>query len=147
VRRTSGRWKRLIAVPAVVLALLAAPVAAHAAFTYSAQKLQPVTAGVIKAPATATVKCERTGLLWWAQTVLTVTAYDSVTYANYYDVKIFTPTGALIHAADLSTAAGRTVAADRDPGTWKYEIRASYKVPGSTNTWTGLPLKGDVRCP
>ncbi|MET1087505.1 MAG: hypothetical protein ABWY04_10340 [Arthrobacter sp.] len=146
MRTRNTRLRQCLSAAAVVLALVCAPVTAHAAFTSVSQAKQLVSAGVMSPPAAATVTCERQGFLWWAQSVITVSSYSAVLRANYYDVKIFNPDETLVHTGDLSTAAGRTATQSRNAGTWKYEIRAHYKVPGSTNTWSGLPLKGEVRC-
>jgi hypothetical protein len=129
--------------------LTSVPIAAHASFSSLAQASQRVTAGSMTPPASAAVnmKCDDR-FLFWVKPKFTVTSYAPVTRANYYDVKLFDPSANLQHTGDLSTAAGKAYVSDQYQwvGTWKYEIRAHYKVPGSTNIWSSEPLAGTLNC-
>lgn len=100
------------------------------------------------ASAAVSMKCDPWFIPIFVKPRITVTSYASVARANYYDIKLFDPSGDLQRTGDLSTAAGRSYVADQYqwPGTWKYEIRAHYKVPGSTNIWSSEPLTGTLNC-
>ncbi|MBT2584919.1 SipW-dependent-type signal peptide-containing protein [Arthrobacter sp. ISL-95] len=136
--------RALVIVAVVVLGLIAGPTAAVAAFTDSERATPQFSAAVIPAPATANVSMKCTlGL----HTVVTVNSYGPVANANYYEVKIYDRFGSLEFTGDPSQAAGRTYSSGIEIiGTWSYEIRGLYKVPGSNNFWTGKPLKGTMTC-
>ncbi|MCU1517880.1 MAG: hypothetical protein JWQ75_2601 [Pseudarthrobacter sp.] len=148
MRSRNTRWRKYVSAAMAVLILICVPAAAHAAFRSSSQGSQAVTAGIMAPPASASVAmtCENR-FLWWARSRITVSSFAAVSRANYYDVKLYDPSGNLEHTGDLSTAAGKTYTSQLQLiGTWSYEIRAHYKVPGSTNTWTGQPLRGTLTC-
>lgn len=136
--------RALVIVAVVVFGLVVAPTAAVAAFTDIERATPQFSAASIPAPATASVTMKCTlGL----HTVVTVNSYGPAANANYYEVKIYDRLGNLEFTGDLSQAAGRTYSSGIEIiGTWSYEVRGYYKVPGSTNFWTGKPLKGTMTC-
>ncbi|MFW0771966.1 hypothetical protein ACLRGI_02210 [Paenarthrobacter nitroguajacolicus] len=136
--------RALVIVAVVVLGLLAGPTAAVAAFTGSDRATPQFSAASILAPASASVTMRCTlGL----HTTVTVNSYGTVANANYYEVKVYDRSGNLEFTGDLSHAAGRTYSSGIEIiGTWSYEIRGYYKVPGTNNSWTGKPLKGTMTC-
>jgi hypothetical protein len=150
VRYGTIPWRKCLGIFLAVSIFTSIPIAAYASFTSSAQASQRVTTGSMTPPASAAVsmKCDDR-FLFWVKPKVTVASYAPVPRANYYDIKLFDPSGNLQYTGDLSTATGKSYAADQYqwPGTWKYEIRANYKVPGSPNMWSSPPLTGTLNCP
>ncbi|WP_026542346.1 hypothetical protein [Paenarthrobacter nicotinovorans] len=139
-----GFLRTLVIAAAVVLGLAAAPTAAFAAFTGTAQSAPQFSAASLAAPAAANVSM---ACSFGIRATITVNSFSTVTNANYHDVKIFDRSGNLEFTGDLSKAAGKTYTSGYEIiGTWSYEIRGYYKVPGTTNTWTGKVLKGSLSC-
>lgn len=136
--------RALVIVAVVVLGLVAGPTAAVAAFTDSERATPQFSAATILAPASASVTMRCTlGL----HTTVTVNSYGTVANANYHEVRVYDRSGNLEFTGDLSQAAGRSYSSGIEIiGTWSYEIRGYYKVPGSNNFWTGKPLKGTMTC-
>jgi hypothetical protein len=135
----------------VGIALLAVPaVAAHAAFTASAAARVTVSTGILAAPdaAKTAVTATCTGKNKKHQLGIAVGTFVPVTGANYHSLTIKDPDGVIEKTADLTTTAGRSYS---DPkaatGTWTWEIRGDYRVPNTTNVWTGKTLKGTIYCP
>ncbi|UKA50524.1 hypothetical protein LFT48_02980 [Arthrobacter sp. FW305-123] len=136
--------RALVIVAVVVLGLIAGPTAAVAALTDNERATPQFSAAIIPAPATASVTMRCT---FGLQTVVTVNSYGAVANANYYEVKVYDRSGNLEFTGDLSHAAGRTYSSGIEIiGTWSYEVRGYYKVPGSSNSWSGKPLKGTMTC-
>jgi len=136
--------RALVIVAVVVLGLIAGPTAAMAAFSDSERATPQFSAAVIAAPASAnaTMRCT-----FGLQAVVTVNSYGPVANANYYEVKIYDRSGNLEFTGDLSQSAGRTYSSGIEIiGTWSYEIRGYYKVPGTNNSWMGKPFKGTMTC-
>ncbi|VXC26008.1 conserved exported hypothetical protein [Arthrobacter sp. 9V] len=136
--------RALVIVAVVVLGLIAGPTAAVAAFTDGEAAAPQFSAASIQAPVTASVTMKCTlGL----HTAVTVNSYGPVVNANYYEIKVYDRSGNLEFTGDLSQAAGRTYSSGIEIiGTWSYEIRGYYKVPGTNNSWTGKPFKGTMTC-
>ncbi len=151
MRFGNTRMWRPVCAALILLTLLWAPSAANAAFTSTQQASQAVSTETILPPATASVSmtCDNR-FLWWARSKITVTSYASATArANYYDIRIFKPSGDLAATAEITkvSASPYTYTSGIEViGTWKYEIRAYYKVPGSTNIWSSQALTGTLNC-
>ncbi|MFI2565943.1 hypothetical protein [Paenarthrobacter sp. NPDC018779] len=136
--------RTLMAVAVVVIGHLAAPTAALASFKDSEQAAPQFSAANISAPASANVTMSCT---FGIRATVTVNSFSAVANANYHEVKIFDRSGNLEFTGDLSKAAGKTYTSGYEViGTWSYEIRGYYKVPGTSNTWTGKVLKGNLTC-
>ncbi|WP_429390149.1 SipW-dependent-type signal peptide-containing protein [Paenarthrobacter sp. TE4293] len=136
--------RALVIAVAVLLGLVAAPSAAFAAFTDTARANPQFSTASLAAPAAAnvTMTCS-----FGIRATVTVNSFSTVANANYHDIKIFDRSGNLEFTGDLSKAAGKTYTSGYEViGTWTYEIRGYYKVPGTSNTWTGKVLKGNLSC-
>jgi predicted ribosomally synthesized peptide with SipW-like signal peptide len=142
---TRNSFLRTLVIAAVVLlGLIAAPTAAFAAFTDTERATPQFTAASLAAPANASVSMTCS---FGIRATVTVNSFSTVTNANYHDIKIFDRSGNLEFTGDLSKTAGKTYTSGYEViGTWSYEIRGYYKVPGTTNTWTGKTLKGTLSC-
>ncbi|WP_159704999.1 SipW-dependent-type signal peptide-containing protein [Arthrobacter sp. 18067] len=142
---TRNSFLRTLVIAAVVLlGLIAAPTAAFAAFTDTERATPQFSAASLAAPAAAnvTMSCS-----FGIRATVTVNSFSAVTNANYHDVKIFDRSGNLEFTGDLSKASGKSYTSGYEViGTWSYEIRGYYKVPGTSNTWTGKVLKGNLSC-
>lgn len=144
--------RTLAAAILLLLALAGAPAAAVAAFTGTGSAAPRYSAASLPAPSAAatnvTFVCLRHGNDITA--TITVVAYGTVPQANYHQITITPPTGAVV-TGDLSQLTGRTFAyafsrKDSGPVEWTYEIQGQYKVPGTTNVWSGTPLAGTLTC-
>ncbi|MGJ3192918.1 SipW-dependent-type signal peptide-containing protein [Paenarthrobacter sp. FR1] len=136
--------RTLVIIAVVVLGLVAAPTAAFAAFTDMDRATPAFSAASIPAPASAnvTMSCS-----FGLRATVTVNSFSAATHANYHDVKLFDRSGNLEFTGDLSKASGKSYTSGLEIiGTWTYEIRGYYKVPGTSNTWTGKVLKGTLTC-
>lgn len=136
--------RTVTALAAVLLAMIAAPAAAVAIFTDGDRATPEFSAASILAPGSAdvTIVCQNGG-----RVTVTVNSYSAATYANYHEIKIWNNSGNLEFTGDLSKTTGRTyTSGPGHVGNRTYEIRGSYKVPGTTNTWTGKALKGTLSC-
>ncbi|GAA2870134.1 hypothetical protein [Paenarthrobacter ilicis] len=134
----------LVIIAVVLLGLVAAPAAAFAAFTGSDRATPQFSAASLAAPAAAnvTMSCS-----FGLRTTVTVNSFSTVANANYHEIKIYDRAGSLEFTGDLSKAAGKTYTSGIEIiGTWTYEIRGYYKVPGTSNAWTGKVLKGSMSC-
>lgn len=130
----------LVSVPAV---------AAHAAFTASAAATTSMSSRTLAAPNPATTPVTATcpGKGKRHQLDITVGAFTPVPGANYHRLTITDPAGAVQQSAALSPATGGSYSnASAAAGVWTYEIRGDFLVPGSSNTWTGAPMRGTVTC-
>ncbi|GLU59575.1 hypothetical protein [Paenarthrobacter ureafaciens] len=142
--RTRELIRTITALAAVLLAMMTAPAAALAIFTNVDRATSEYSAASIPAPATAnvTMVCQNGG-----RVTITVNSNSTATYANYHEIKIYDRSGSLEFTGDLSKSTGRTYSSGPGhAGNRTYEIRGSYKVPGTTNTWTGNPLNGVLSC-
>lgn len=134
----------LLILAAVIMGMVAAPAAALAVLTGSDRAATQYTAASIPAPAAAnvTMTCQ-----YGTRATVTVKSYSAATYANYHDIKIFNRSGTLEFTGDLSKTTGKTYTSGYEViGTWTYEIRGYYKVPGTSSVWTGKVLKGTLTC-
>ncbi|WP_284974110.1 hypothetical protein [Arthrobacter sp. efr-133-TYG-104] len=140
------RLPRLAAIGvAVVVALFAAPAAALAAFTTSDAANPQYSAARLAAPASANVSMSCTANN--RRATVTVNSFSTVTYANYHEIKVYNRSHVLEFTGDLSTAAGKTYTSGIETiGTWTYEIRGYYKIPGTSRMWTGTALTGSLVC-
>ncbi|MFF1828551.1 hypothetical protein [Paenarthrobacter sp. NPDC058040] len=136
---------RSIAVALVVAAgVFTGSTAASAAFRDVEQASPQFSAASLAAPAAAnvTMSCQ-----FAIRATVTVNSFSTVANANYHEIKIFDRSGNLEFTGDLSKAAGKTYTSGYEViGTWSYEIRGYYKVPGTSNAWTGKVLKGNLAC-
>lgn len=138
-------WRALAGVTALAVSMMAWPAAALAAFSdienataqYSAMRLlAPTGADVI-------MTCSANG----AKVAVDVDSFAEVPGANYHEIKLYNPRGTLEFTGDLGKNAGKSYKSGIQPvGTWTYEIRGYYKVPGSTNMWKGSALTGILTC-
>ncbi|MFK0002826.1 hypothetical protein ACIQTZ_23110 [Paenarthrobacter sp. NPDC090520] len=136
---------RSVAVAVVVAAgVFSGSTAAMAAFRDTEQAAPQFSTASLAAPAAAnvTMSCQ-----FGIRATVTVNSFSTVANANYHEVKIFDRSGNLEFTGDLSKAAGKTYTSGYEViGTWSYEIRGYYKVPGTSNAWTGKVLKGNLTC-
>lgn len=143
--RTGNCFLRLLVITiAVLMGMISAPAAALAAFTDNERATSQYSAASIPAPASAivTMACS-----FGIRATITVNSHSTATHANYHEIKIYDRTGKLEFTGDLSKPSGKTYTSGYEIiGTWSYEIRGSYKVPGTFNTWTGKALKGNLSC-
>jgi len=136
----------------VVAALVFAPSTAFAAFSGSTQSQLTVSAAKLLAPAASATKVNTSCGVgnWWGSANIMVSSYGNVPGANYYELKVLDPHGAVAFTGDLSSAVGKQYSflnwSSNIRGTWTYEIRGYYKVPGSTNAWAGSALSGIILC-
>lgn len=151
MRSKTTKWRKYVIAALVLVFVTSIPLAAHASFSASTQASQKVTTGAMPPPASAAVSmnCDDRVFLFFVKPRITVTSYAPVARANYYDIKIYDPSGNLQYTGNLGTEAGKSYTADQYKfvGTWRYEIRAHYKVPGSTNIWSSVPFPGTLNCP
>ncbi|MCF3140700.1 hypothetical protein LRQ04_15700 [Paenarthrobacter sp. AR 02] len=136
--------RSLVIAAVVILGLVGAPAAAFAAFSDTDQNASQFSTASLAAPATANVSMSCSlGI----RATVTVNSFGAVANANYHDIKLFNRSGTLEFTGDLSKASGKTYTSGYQViGTWTYEIRGYYKVPGTTNVWTGKVLKGTLTC-
>lgn len=136
--------RSLVIAAVVLLGLVTAPTAAFAAFTDTEHSAPQFSTASLAAPATANVSMSCS---FGIRATVTVNSFGAVTYANYHDIKIFDRSGNLEFTGDLSKASGKTYTSGYEViGTWTYEIRGYYKVPGTSNVWAGKVLKGTLTC-
>jgi hypothetical protein len=136
--------RTIAATAALVTGMIAAPTAALAVFNDSEKASAEYSTATIPAPVSANVSMScQFGL----RATVTVNSYSAAANANYHDIKIFDRYGKLEFTGDLSKPSGRTYTSGFEIiGTWTYEIRGYYKVPGTSNIWTGKVLKGSLSC-
>jgi hypothetical protein len=126
--------------------------AANASFTSAGQASTSYSAATIPVPAAGSfpVSASCTKLTGLFTVSITVTGTAAVQYANYLELVVLDPYGAVQFTGDLGSQSGRTYSAvvgnSAGHGTWTYEIFAKYKVPNSTNIWTGQPLARNLTC-
>jgi hypothetical protein len=139
---------RAAVVLALTLALLGVPAMAQAAFTAYAGATTQVSTATIPAPTTAvTATCQTQSQ---TQVRIDVGTYTRVPFANRHEILLYDPSGALKQTKNLLGADGGDITLTNpyghSKGTWKYELRGYYDVPGTTNTWAGAALTGTVTC-
>ena len=136
----------------LMLALTLAP-AANASFTSARQAATSYSAATIPVPAIASfpasASCTKAPGTYTVS--ITVTGTGVVQYANYLELVVRDQGGAVHFTGDLANPLQRSYSAiignsQGKSTTWTYEIYAKYKVPNSTNAWTGLPLTRTVTC-
>ena len=139
---------RAAVVLALTLTLLGIPAIAQAAFTAYAGATMPVSTATIPAPTTAvTATCQTQ-----SQTTvkIDVGTYTRVPYANRHEIVLHDPAGVVKVTKSLLGADGGDITFTnpygQSKGTWRYELRGYYDVPGTANTWTGAPQSGTVTC-
>ncbi|WP_416418020.1 hypothetical protein [Paenarthrobacter aromaticivorans] len=138
-------WRALAGVTAVAVSMMTAPAAALAAFSTTENATPQFSAMRLVAPTTAdvVVTCTANG----AKVAVDVNSFAEVPGANYHEIKLYSPSGTLEFTGDLSKSAGKSYKSGIQPvGTWTYEIRGYYKVPGTTNKWKGSALTGTLTC-
>uniref|UniRef100_UPI003F499CAB SipW-dependent-type signal peptide-containing protein n=1 Tax=Pseudarthrobacter oxydans TaxID=1671 RepID=UPI003F499CAB len=152
VRPKSTRWWSAVGAAVVLLLMFSlAPTPAHAMFSDTETASQKVSTGILPVPVSAAVTMTCQDLWIIVRPKVTVGSYTATaSRANYYEIKLFDPSGDLETTGDISKATPAQpysyTAGWQGRGTWKYEIRANYKVPGSTNTWASAPLTGTLTC-
>jgi hypothetical protein len=112
----------------------------HAETSYStATLLAPA-----EQPTNITVTCD----VLLLRATITVKNFGRVAQANFHEVKIYSGSGTSpVFTGDLSQPSGKTYSATYlVSGSWRVEIRGLYKVPNSTNVWTGPPLTRTLAC-
>jgi predicted ribosomally synthesized peptide with SipW-like signal peptide len=149
--RNTQRWTQICgALVFFVLFLTSAP--AHAAFSDIETASQKVSTGTLPTPVSAAVTMTCQDLWIIVRPKVAVGSYTATaSRANYYEIKLFDPSGDLETTGDITKAAAAQpytyTAGWQGRGIWRYEIRAYYKVPGSTNAWSSAPLTGTLTCP
>ena len=135
----------------LMLALTLAP-AANASFKGTGQASTSYSAATIPVPAVASFPASAscTKLTGLYTVSVSVTGTGVVQYANYLELVVRDPSGAVHFTGNLANSWERSyssiVGNSQGRGNWTYEIYAKYKVPNSTNVWTGLPLTRTVTC-
>lgn len=152
MRPSNTQWWSPICGALVLFVLFLAPTPAHAAFSDIETASQKVSTGTLPAPVSAAVTMSCQDLWIIVRPKVTVGSYTATaSRANYYEIKLFDPSGDLETTGDITKAAASQpytyTAGWQGRGTWRYEIRAYYKVPGSTNAWSSTPLTGTLTCP
>jgi archaellum component FlaG (FlaF/FlaG flagellin family) len=110
-----------------------------AATQYSAASL----AAPADSPTHITMVCHAQTL---ARTI-TVKNYGNVLKANAHELKIFVDSSPLpLYTGDLQQTGQTVVTLPYVPGSWRAEITGQYRVPGSTNVWTGPALQRALAC-
>lgn len=145
-----GRSVRLIPSALLALALVAVPGVAQAAFSASASAKATASTYVIPAPDPRSMVVAATCVAQnknWDILVVGVTSFSPVPRANSHRLTVTDPGGTIQSDSAVSTAGGSYTNKIAAGGTWTYEIRAEYRVPGSTTVWTGKALTGTVMCP
>jgi hypothetical protein len=138
-------------VPCLILGLALAP-AANASYTSTGQAATSYSAATLPMPSAASFPVTASCLKITGEyhVAVTVTGTGTVQFANYLELTVRNPGGALQFTGDLSSPAQRaytTVTSNNaGRGTWTYEIRAKYKVPNSSNVWTSQPLTRTLVC-
>ncbi|MGK3958156.1 hypothetical protein ACLKOZ_18420 [Arthrobacter sp. R4] len=133
-------------VTALTLGVTLAPGSAFAAFSGMNHVATPFSAATLPAPAahqtTVTIECAL------VLSTIAVTRYDRVLNANYHELKIYSGSSTTpVHTGDLSKPAQRKFSsAMLFTGSWRVEIAGQYRVPGSTNVWTGPPFIKYLQC-
>ncbi|MBT2585924.1 hypothetical protein [Arthrobacter sp. ISL-95] len=148
-------WQVPAIILAAVLLLMGVQISpAYARFNDTETGAMAITAARIPAPAANTVAVTKScdSFLWFGQAKISVGAFTAVAYANYHELKIIDPDGVVQFTGDLSKTAGKSYSSGVQnvsnlSGAWTYQIRGYYKVPNSTNSWTGPPLTGTLNCP
>lgn len=145
---------RLLTRTAAVLALAGAlagiPTAAQAVFSSTARATVSASTMTLAAPSPALMvvvaSCEKfQGTKRYLE--IDVVGFGAVAEANFHTLTVTDPAGNIDYQGDLSATAGRSFAPGKsDKGDWTYEIRGEYRVPGTTNIWTGKKLTGTVTC-
>ncbi|NMR28152.1 hypothetical protein [Crystallibacter degradans] len=150
-RNSAALWRRLTAVLLLVLSLLSVPALAHAAFTGHASGSLSVGAAKLIAPSASATSVTATCNRYQQgsrQLIITAGNYGKVNHATSYEFIVKAPGGMVAHTGDPATSSGRQYSQVGDKnglsGTWTWELRGKYPVPGSTNVWTGQPLAGQL---
>lgn len=143
-----GLWTRVIGVMAVGAVLILTPGIAQASFVSGTQSHMGTSTLTLTAPAKtgtsvdASCSHSRSGYVLSIQ----INSLAAVPGANAYQLTVRSPAGAE-SKADVGTKNGTVYQwSSTGSGTWTYEIRGQYKVPGTSNVWTGLPLTDYVTC-
>ncbi|WP_104061740.1 hypothetical protein [Arthrobacter sp. 4R501] len=135
----------------LLLGLTLAP-AANAAFTGNGGAATSYSTASIPMPSAASfpasASCSKVSGLY--NVSISITGTGNVQYANYYEMVVRNPAGAVQFTGNLSNPLERTyttqVSVGAGKGNWIYEIRAKYKVPSTTNVWSGQPLARTLIC-
>ncbi|MGO4247544.1 hypothetical protein AB4Y87_10040 [Paenarthrobacter sp. RAF54_2] len=138
-------WRALAGVTAGAVSMMAGPAAALAAFSDTGNATPQYSAMRLLAPASADVimTCSANG----AKVAVDVNSFSEVSGANYHEIDLYNPSGTLAFTGDLGKNAGKSYKSGNQPvGTWTYEIRGYYKVPGTANMWRGSALTGTLTC-
>jgi hypothetical protein len=137
-------------VPCLILGLALAP-AANASYTSTGHAATGYSAATIPMPSAAsfpvTASCLKISGNFSVS--ITATSVGTVQYANYLEMTVRNPSNVVQFTGDLSSPPQRaysTVSNNAGKGTWTYEIRAKYKVPGSSNIWSSQPLTRTLVC-
>jgi hypothetical protein len=144
-------WRRLVVVLLLVLSLFNVPATAQAAFTGKTSNALSIGAAKLIAPAAAATTVTGTCSRYQQnsrQLTITAVSYGKVSHATAYEFTVTNPGGTVVHTGDPATAAGRQYSqvGDRSAmsGTWRWQLRGKYQIPGTTNVWTGQPLSGQL---
>lgn len=151
-RGASGTAARVVGVVAFLILAPTLASAANASFTGTSRAATSYSTATLATPDAVSfpVSASCTKLLSAFHVSISATRAGSVQSANYLEMTVRSPSGALQFTGDLNDPLQRTYAAvtsfSAGRGTWTYEVRAKYKVPNSTNVWTSLPLTRTLTC-
>lgn len=142
----AGTAARVVAVALCLVPGLAHAPAAAALFNSTSQAATSISTATMGA-VDATAGCVRNPSYF---TVTISHGPEPVPYANYVDLKVTDPRGAVVFWGDLNGHPGlsysTTPKINDGKGTWNYEIQAQYRVPGSPTIWNGPRLQGTFTC-
>ncbi|MDI3193569.1 hypothetical protein QK290_05180 [Pseudarthrobacter sp. AL07] len=129
----------------LLVGLILAP-AANAAFSGSTSAAASISTATLGIPSTS-AGCTRNPSYY---SVAISLGPEAVAYANYVDLKVTNPSGAVVFWGDLSSLPGGTYTAtpkiNDGKGAWTYEVQAQYRAPGSATVWNGPRVQGTFIC-
>lgn len=149
----SNHRRRVSFAIAVLITMLFTPAIAQAYFSGVAQEAMTLTTAELAAPDANGTPQAGSCMKENSESVVTVDVetYAEVPMANSHELKVINPSGEVVHEGYLEMDGGNHyVGSGKRPemaGTWVYEIRGVYEVPGSDNAWVGPALSGTFDCP
>ena len=148
VKRSRRLWT--ISLAALAAGLLIGAPAAQAAFTTNAVDAVLASTYTMTAPTgnSVSASCDQVGSSGKYRLRISITATGSDVRANYYVLRLISPTGSVTEvelvagAAQYDSGGAQGVAR----GTWKYSIESQYRVPNSTTIWSSSAIPSTIVC-
>ncbi|MDI2036932.1 hypothetical protein PJL15_04075 [Paenarthrobacter nitroguajacolicus] len=152
MKNQANRSRRLWATSIAALAacfLIGAP-AAYAAFDTNTTATVLASAYTMTAPTgnSISASCDSVGSSGKYRLRIAITATGTEARANYYVLRLISPTGSVTEidlvagAAQYDSGGAQGVAR----GTWKYSVESQYRVPNSTNVWSSSAVPSTIIC-